>query len=226
MSGIITQKIGYYVPAMYLSPSLMSVGEGLMSTFTPDTPSSHWISYQFLAGFGLGFGMQTATLAMQTVLPPGDISTGIAIMFFVQQLGGAVFTTVGQTILSNILVSELVGIPGLDSSNIVNEGATNLGAIVPPEYIDLVIHAYNFAATRIFLTAMGLSLLALISSFGMAWRSIKEGKNGQGPPGGPGGLQGPPGAKKLEDTESEAVTVDQPRAELQGHPVEGKRGSA
>lgn len=210
---------------MYLSPSLMSVGEGLLSTFNPDTPASHWISFQFLAGFGLGFGMQTATLAMQTVLPPGDIPTGIAIMFFVQQLGGAVFTTVGQTILSNILVSELVGVPGLDSNNIVNEGATNLASIVPPEYLDMVIHAYNYAATRIFLTAMGLSLLALLSSFGMEWRSIKKGKNGQGPPGGPGGPGGlgGPAPKKQGGHSDEPTDIDRPRrAELHDSHVIGQ----
>lgn len=220
MSGIITQKIGYYVPTMYLSPALMSIGEGLMSTFSPDTQSSQWIAYQFLAGFGLGFGMQTANLAVQTVLPPGDIPPGIAIMFFVQQLGGAVFTTVGQTILSNLLVSELSHIPGLDSGDIVNEGATNLGAIVPPEYLDSVVHAYNYAATRIFLTAMGLSFVALLSSFGMEWRSIKEGKNGQGGPGGPGGGPAPLGVKKLDNARTEAVNVYEPwRAGLQGDPV-------
>jgi hypothetical protein len=50
-------------------------------------------------------------------------------MFFLQQLGGCIFTTVGQTILSNLLVSELTGIPGIDPSMIVNEGATKLASV-------------------------------------------------------------------------------------------------
>ncbi|KAL1847839.1 hypothetical protein VTK73DRAFT_10249 [Phialemonium thermophilum] len=220
LSGICTQKLGYYVPAMLLSPSVMAVGEGLMSTFDGGTTTPHWVGYQFPAGFGIGLGMQVSGLAMQTVLPPPDISTGIAIMFFGQQLGGAVFTSVGQTILSNLLASRLSGVAGLDPRRIVNEGATNLVAIVPPELMGVVQAAYNYACTRIFLAAMGLTFAALICALMMEWRSIKKGKNGQGPPGsglGPGvpaaAQAGAPlhselAPRSLESVDLEAVEVE------------------
>ncbi|KAJ5949387.1 hypothetical protein N7454_000971 [Penicillium verhagenii] len=179
VGGLATQKIGYYVPIMYLSPSIMSIGLGLMTTFDLNTGSSHWIGYQFLCGFGLGLGMQINGLVVQRILPPPDISTGIALMFFLQQLGGSVFSTVGQTILSNILISRLGGIPGLDTGLVVNEGATDLASVVPDKDIVLVQRAYNDACRRIFFTALALTLVALISSFGMEWKSIKKGKNGQ-----------------------------------------------
>ncbi|EFX04201.1 major facilitator superfamily transporter aflatoxin efflux [Grosmannia clavigera kw1407] len=183
MSGIATQKIGYYVPSMLLAPCIMSVGQGLMSTFTPSTRSSHWIAFEFISGFGLGLGMQIGNLAAQTVLPPADIPTGVAIMFFVQQLGGSIFTSVGETILSNLLVSKLGGIPGLDMASIVNGGATEIAKVVPAEYLPAVVEAYNYATTRIFLMGMGLAFCALISGFFMEWRSIKKP---------PGSLGGPP----------------------------------
>ncbi|KAK3318304.1 putative aflatoxin efflux pump [Apodospora peruviana] len=193
IAGIATTKIGYYVPSMLLAPSIMSIGEGLMTTLNRDTPSSHWIAFQFLTGFGLGFGMQTSGLAIQTVLPKEDISAGIAINFFVQQLGGAVFTSVGQSILTNLLASQLSGVPGITPEDIVKEGATKLFDKVPPQFKDLVIDAYNYACQRIFMAAMGLAFAALLCAFGMEWRSIKKGKNGQGPPvGGPPGPGIPP----------------------------------
>lgn len=151
-----------------------------MSTLNPGSPTSHWVAFQFLTGFGLGFGMQTSGLAIQTVLPKEDVSTGIAINFFVQQLGGAVFTSVGQTILSNLLVKKLAGIPGIGGHVIVNEGATQLTNEVPPEYKDRVIGAYNYACQRIFLAAMGLAFASLLCAFGMEWKSVKKGR--QGPP--------------------------------------------
>lgn len=192
MNGIATQKIGYYVPSMLLSPSIMAIGEGLLSTLTRGSPQSHWVAYQFLAGFGLGMGMQSGSLACQTVLPMSDVSQGIALVFFTQQLGGAIFTTVGQTILSNLLVSKLAGIPGVDPAEVINNGATELTSIVPAQYIDLVIDAYDYTLTRIFLCAMGLAFAALVSAAGMEWKSIKKGKPGMdgpgaaGKPGGPG----------------------------------------
>ncbi|KAJ5935008.1 hypothetical protein N7466_004555 [Penicillium verhagenii] len=182
VGGLTTQKIGYYVPIMYLSPSIMSIGLGLMTTFDLNTSSAHWIGYQFMCGFGLGLGMQINGLVVQRILPPPDISTGIALMFFLQQLGGSVFSTVGQTILSNTLISRLGGIPGLDTGLVVNEGATDLASVVPAKDIVLVQRAYNDACRRIFFTALALTLVALISSFGMEWKSIKKGKNGQDDP--------------------------------------------
>ena len=176
MSGGITQKMGYYVPSMLVSPAIMTIGQGLLSTLDQHSPSSRWVAYQFLAGFGLGFGMQTAGLAMQTVLPKDDVSTGIAINFFVQQLGGAVFTSVGQTILTNMLVSKLSGVPGLSPKLIVSEGATNLIKLVQPEDVHLVIAAYNDACRTIFLSSMGLAFAALLCALGMEWKSMKKNK--------------------------------------------------
>jgi len=181
-SGGITQKIGYYVPSMLVAPAIMSIGEGLLSTLDRNSPASHWIAFQFLSGFGLGFGMQTSGLAIQTVLPREDISTGIAINFFVQQLGGAVFTSVGQTILTNMLVSQLSSLPGIDPKLIVSEGATRLTQIVPPEDAGLVIDAYNKAIQHIFLASMGLAFASLFCAFGMEWRSIKKRNNTAAPP--------------------------------------------
>lgn len=178
LSGLCTQKIGYYVPSMVLAPCLMATGEGLMSTFNPHTGTSRWVGYQFLTGFGLGLGMQTSGLAAQAVLPPEDISTGISIMFFVQQLGGAVFTTVGQSILSNLLVARLSGVPGLDAGAIVASGATGLLNVVPAQDVGFVIRAYNYACTRIFLAGMGLSLGSLVAATGMEWKNIKKGRQG------------------------------------------------
>nr|XP_036583299.1 MFS aflatoxin efflux [Colletotrichum truncatum]KAF6792275.1 MFS aflatoxin efflux [Colletotrichum truncatum] len=177
VSGGMTQKIGYYVPSMILCPCIMAVGLGLMSTFQPGISSAHWIGYQFLTGFGLGFGMQTVGLAVQAVLPKEDVSTGVSISFFAQQLGASVFVSVGQSILSNMLVSELSGIPGLPAQTIVKIGATNLHKVVPSQFLDVVVQAYNYACTRIFLAGMGLSFATLICALCMEWRNIKKGKN-------------------------------------------------
>lgn len=203
LSGIATQKIGYYVPSMILAPCIMAVGTGLMSTFQPQTPSAYWIAYQFLTGFGLGFGMQTAGLAVQTVLPMEDVSTGIAINFFAQQLGGAVFTSVGQAILSNLLVGELAGVDGLDPQRIVRGGITALLRSAPPEIVPIIAGAYNYACTKIFLAAMGITFGALIAACFMEWKSIKK---PNGAPGGPAeGAAGP--EKRLSGTPRGAVRI-------------------
>ncbi|KAL2159786.1 hypothetical protein VTH06DRAFT_1919 [Thermothelomyces fergusii] len=200
-AGGITQKIGYYVPSMLLSPIIMSIGEGLLSTLDRDSPTAHWVAFQSLSGFGLGFGMQTSALAVQTVLPREDISTGIAINFFVQQLGGAVFTSVGQTILTNILVSELSNLPGFDPKLVVGEGATQLSQIVQPEDALQVINGYNHALRYVFLTSMGSAFASLFCALGMEWRSVKQGRTR-------GSLPGPANASDLSPQSLTAPETD------------------
>lgn len=174
VSGAGTQKIGYYVPFMLLSPVLSAIGEGLLTTLTPSTGSPQWIGYQFLAGYGVGSGIQAAGLAVQATLPKDDVSMGVAITFFAQQLGGAIFVTVGQTILSTLLVSQLKGVPGLDPSTIVRTGATDLHKVVAPQFVGTVIEAYNHALTRIFYCALALSLAQLFAAAFIEWKNIKK----------------------------------------------------
>ncbi|RYP65742.1 hypothetical protein DL769_006236 [Monosporascus sp. CRB-8-3] len=177
ISGGITTKIGYYVPAMILSPSLLSVGQGLMSTFRVRETPAHWIGYQFVAGFGLGCGMQSAGLAAQAVLAKPDIPTGIAIMFFSQQLGGAVFTSVGQNLLSSRMTSQIGRIiPGIENaaSGIVDQGAGELVAKVPPEFRSRVREAYNDTITTILMCGMGVALCGVVAALFMEWKNIKK----------------------------------------------------
>ncbi|RBR21616.1 uncharacterized protein FIESC28_04884 [Fusarium coffeatum] len=176
ISAAFTQRIGYYVPSMIICPCIMSIGQGLLTTFKPDTGSSQWIAYQFLVGFGLGLGMQSGGLAIQATLPKEEVPTGLSITFFAQQLGGAIFVSVGQTILSGRLVERLSGVPGLASKNLVETGATELKKIVPSEYVPKVAEAYNYAITRIFYVGVALALGQLVCALCVEWRNIKPKK--------------------------------------------------
>lgn len=176
--AIITQKIGYYVPALILSPILAATATGLLSTLKPGSSSAAWIGYQILYGIGLGAGAQTSSLAAQTVLKREDVPLGTAMGFFMQQLGGAVFLAVGQNIFSSQLVTQLPDISGLDKSIIINTGATDLKRVVPANELDTVINAYSYALTRVFLVAAALSAAMIVCALSVEWRSIKKTKAG------------------------------------------------
>ena len=176
VSAIFTEKIGYYVPAMLLSPVLCSIGAGLLSTLSPSSGHNAWIGYQVLYGFGIGCGFQTSNLAPQNVLPRADVPLGMALVFFMQQLGGSVFLAVSQNIFSSRLVNSLSGIAGLDAETIVNTGATALRTIVPSDQLKTVIHAYSHALTLVFILTAALSTCMILGSLAVEWKRIK-GKN-------------------------------------------------
>jgi MFS family permease len=173
LSAAVTQRIGYYVPTMVVCPCVLAIGQGLLTTFKPDTGSSHWIAYQFLVGFGLGLGMQASGLAVQATLPKQDVPIGVSINFFAQQLGGSIFVSVGQSVLNGRLMERLSGIPGLDPQTVVDTGATDMHKVVPLEYRPKVAGAYNYAITRIFFVSLALALVQLICALCVEWRSIK-----------------------------------------------------
>ncbi|KAL1799022.1 hypothetical protein ACET3X_003059 [Alternaria dauci] len=174
VTAVITQKVGYYVPAMLLSPILASIASGFLSTLTPHSHASKWIGYQVFYGCGLGVGAQTANLVAQTVLPRSDVSLGMAMMFFVNQQGGAIFLAVGQNMFSTQLVKRLSGIAGLDTGAIINTGATEIRTVVPANEISTVVSAYSYSLTRVFILSAALSACMIIGALMVKWVSIKK----------------------------------------------------
>jgi MFS family permease len=53
-AGFATRKIGYFTQWIYISATIMPIGAGLITTFTPTTNHPKWIGYQVIYGFGLG----------------------------------------------------------------------------------------------------------------------------------------------------------------------------
>lgn len=173
-SAKVTQKIGYYIPAMILCSVLSAIGAGLLSTMTRYSDHSYWIGYQVLFGLGLGCGGQQASLATQKVLPKGDVPLGLALGFLMQQLGGAVFLSVCQNVFTTKLIDRLSGVAGLDSQQIIDTGATDIRNVVPAAKIDAVVDAYNYGITRVFLVAAILSACTIVGVAMMEWKSIKD----------------------------------------------------
>jgi hypothetical protein len=110
---------------MVTAAVFMSIGAGLITTFLPNTGHAMWIGYQVIYGFGLGSAMQAPSLAAQAVLPKEDISTGVSLVFFTQQLGGAIFVDNNL----NFTIQAFPGIPTIfnTTNNVVQAGTHGAG---------------------------------------------------------------------------------------------------
>jgi hypothetical protein len=175
VAGIGVAYTGYYTPFMILGAALLLVSSSLATTWEVSSPAGQWIGYQVLFGVGAGLGIQQAHTAAQTVLAVSDVPTGAVVLIFAQILGGTVWLSVAQNVLTGQLLQGLVGVvPGLSPKTVLNMGATGLRAAVAPQYLNEVLEAYNFALTRTFFCAVSLGAVSLIASCGMEWRSIKK----------------------------------------------------
>ena len=172
--GIIVTRTGYYTPFMIVSSVLISIGSGLITTFTTTTNHSKWIGYQVVFGIGIGLGMQQPGVAAQTVLSKKDVPTGIALVMFFRNLGGALFISISQNVLQNDLIKSLKHIRGLDTITILKSGATGLRKVVDPQDLQQVLVAYNGALVKVFYCAVGVSCASIVGALTMEWRSVKK----------------------------------------------------
>ncbi|KAJ5618401.1 hypothetical protein N7528_007044 [Penicillium herquei] len=173
LSGATITRTGHYVPFMFVSTIFMAVGSGMITTFNLDTGHSAWIGYQVLFGLGLGMGMQQPSMAAQTVLDKADISTGVALMFLFQSLGGAVWVAVSQNLYTGYLADKLQNISGIDTAEILNAGATGLADMVPAEKLHDVLVVFNMALQRAFILPVALSCAMILPALSMEWRNVK-----------------------------------------------------
>jgi hypothetical protein len=199
-AGQITGRIGYYTSQAYASAIVLPIGAGLLTTLQVDTGHAKWIGYQILFGFGTGLGMQQGTMAAQTVLSRKDAPIGVSMMMLCQQLGGAIFVSVGQNVFDSSLVSGLTGlIPGITPEAIVNTGATNLRGVVPAQDLPALLNVYNGALRWVWVVGTIMCCLSAIGAAGLEWRSVKakEGSGGKGK------------AVKVPDKSSKALPVEE-----------------
>ncbi|KAI1084278.1 major facilitator superfamily transporter [Whalleya microplaca] len=177
MAGVlVSQVVGYASPFMLLSSVMMAVGGGLLSTFTVDSGSPQWIGYQVLFGFGLGFGMQQPSTAVQTVLKEEDIPSAVSLIFFGMQLGGSICVCIGQNVLNQELIKSLTAaaIPGLDPYAVLNTGATEVRNLVHTNAdLTKLLLAYNHSLTSVFYVATAIGGAAIFGAALVQWKSVK-----------------------------------------------------
>lgn len=186
LAGIYVTIVGYYTPAIILSSALMTVGAGLITTFSANTIFGKWFGYQIITGLGAGVGFNIPMVAIQTALSIDDIPIGsVSIMFF-QSLGGALFIAVGQAVFQNGFIDGLKKYaPELDPKTMVNTGATAirgyLSQIGREDLLENVIEAYVSGLKNSYRVIVAVFAVAFLASCLFEWKSIKKaGKDGKG----------------------------------------------
>lgn len=176
LAGIFVSKNGYFVPPAIIGCAIGTVGCGLLSTLNVDTFSDKWIGYQILTSTGLGMAIQQGFTAVSAILPLDQIPIGTAAVIACQSLGGAVFLSVGNTILQHELLEAggNTDLGGISIQRVIDAGATEFRAFVPSSILPALLKNYNSALQKVFIAAIPLSGLAFIASFGLEWRSVKK----------------------------------------------------
>lgn len=178
-AGILVSKMGYFVPPAIIGSAIGAIGCGLLSTLQVNSGPGMWVGYQFLTSAGLGMAVQQGVIAVQTVLPLEKVPIGIAAIVSMQSLGGAVFVSVGNSILQNKLNEASVAneLPGVDITAVLAAGATQFRALVPADSLPALLTVYNSALQKVFTAAIPLAGFAFLAAFALQWKSVKAKKS-------------------------------------------------
>lgn len=116
---------------------------------------------------------------MQHYLPPSQAAVGISIPVFVQNLFGAVFITVANTIFQSTLRSEITAhVPSVNPEAAIAAGgsADAVRALAPPASPELeaILEAYSTSFGHVFYLLAACCVAAFLSAFGMGWVDVRK----------------------------------------------------
>lgn len=167
VSGLLVTKTGRYKIFPIIGAVLIIAGLALLSQLQVDTPYWQIAIYAFLFGLGLGFTLQTITVAVQNAVPFRDMGVATSSLTFMRSLGSAIGTAIFGAILNTRLATHLadtMGEAGVQPGRISPEATGDIRAIqdLQEPVRGVVLGAYTNALTDLFLYAVPFVVVALV----------------------------------------------------------------
>lgn len=98
----------------------------------------------------------------------------MAVLTFIQGLGGAVLISVANTIFDDSLASQIRSrAPHVDPKAVIAAGATAFRKVVTAEDVPAVVRSYAVSFDRTFYLAVALSALCFFTSLGLGNHDVR-----------------------------------------------------
>ncbi|KAK1759802.1 MFS general substrate transporter [Echria macrotheca] len=174
MSGVMIEVLGYYLPWVLSGTALTAVAYGLLSMLQIDTPVSRWVGFQILYGVGCGAAATSSYIAIQNLIPAAQIPIAMGILIFFQNIGGAVWLVVAQTIFTSTLRDDVARLlPNINPDVVIGAGARSLRLLFQGAELHAVLEAYNTSISRTMYLGVALSVVSFFFSWGLGWKDVR-----------------------------------------------------
>lgn len=100
-TGVYIQLTGKYLAAVHVGLAIMTLGTGLFITLPLDMDWANLIAFQVVSGIGVGMNFEGPLLAVQTVVPAGDVAVATTAMSFVRTISTAISVVIGGVLFQN-----------------------------------------------------------------------------------------------------------------------------
>jgi EmrB/QacA subfamily drug resistance transporter len=161
VSGALITRTGRYRIFPIVGSVLLIIGLGLLTQLEVTTPYWQIAISAFVLGAGLGFSMQTITVAVQNAVQFRDMGAATSSLTFTRSLGGAIGTAALGAVLGPRLAHHLGD--AVDSATPTND--VEAIRFLPDDVKSVVLNAYTHAINDAFLVSIPVAVLALIAAF-------------------------------------------------------------
>ena len=105
LTGVFIKATGKYMYCIIFGFLLMTLGYGLFIDLDAESSLAKIILYQAVAGLGVGPLFQAPLIALQSLVPKGDIAAATATFQFVRNFATAISVVIGSVVFQNIITS-------------------------------------------------------------------------------------------------------------------------
>ena len=105
IAGVFIKKTGQYLPPIWFGMIFMAIGFGLYVDMPVGRTWGRIITFQIIAGLGVGPNFQAPLIALQTKVHPRDIATATALFGFVRNLATSISVVIGGVIFQNRMIA-------------------------------------------------------------------------------------------------------------------------
>lgn len=164
------------MPYMVLGELICLGGLVMLTQLRPESSTVYWAGALVVTGLGSGMAMQMPYSAISVVLTDDDIPVGTAIAVFLNQLGGALAVSVGQTITLTTLVALVPRrLTSLSLQLVKDAGASGLSSLhLSIEDLTILRDIWNTAIVRTMILCTAFVAACLPFTVGMEWLNTKR----------------------------------------------------
>jgi EmrB/QacA subfamily drug resistance transporter len=167
-SGQLITKLGRYKIYPVLGGAILTIAMLLLSRLDLNSSMLEIGVYEYILGAGLGFSMQTITVAVQNAIERRDMGSATSAVTFFRSMGGAFGTAVFGSILTSRLTTHLKDLIPPQLAARMPAGTTDdltKIAQLPTDIRVPVLHAFVDSIHDLFLSAAPIMLLAFLVAF-------------------------------------------------------------
>ncbi|KAL8822870.1 MAG: hypothetical protein Q9191_006405 [Dirinaria sp. TL-2023a] len=173
VAGLLISKFRRLVPFMVWASGGGCIGTGLIYTLDVNSPSSHWIGFQVLAGLAFGSGLPLAIIGGQVRSSTKDLRSTTAMLLFTFNVGSSLALAAAQSVLDNILFTGLPSrAPNVNPKAVILAGATEIRTTFHPDDVAGIVDAYLHGVRAVYIMIIALSGAGTLMAMANRWQRL------------------------------------------------------